>query len=144
MVDSFRADIGPSFGRSDYVTYMPGTHLHPLTRGIPLAFLPSPTLIARGFPTGWGSHALRSAIKGMDISDLATPLSPQHALHKASAPLRAWTGPIHAVTSRPFTDNTLALAHTTRLACGFQTSSIILFEPRYGGRVTLLPGIQHA
>jgi hypothetical protein len=69
----------------EYVTYMPESHLRPLIRGIRLTFPSSPTLLAKGFPI----DALRSAIKGLYVNGIETPLSPQHARRKASSPLHA-------------------------------------------------------
>jgi hypothetical protein len=119
--------VDPPLADKDYVTCMPRTRLRPLIRGIRLTFSPSPTLIARGFPTDWGSHALPSANKRLYMSDLETPLSLQHALHKALAPLRAGVDwPRHAViTSRHFMNNTFTMVYNSRLACGYPTSSIL-------------------
>jgi hypothetical protein len=83
---------------------MPWDHLRPFIRGIRLTFPPHATLTARGLPIDWGDHALRSAIKGLFLSDFEISSSPQHALAKASAPLRLWV-------DWPQTRRNLAAAH---------------------------------
>jgi hypothetical protein len=115
-----------------------------LIRGIRMTFPPYATLITREFQ--WGDHALKSAIKGLYINDFEAPSPAQHAIAKASAPLREWVDWPHtrhniagALDPPPFRAG-------NQHPLGLWLPSVIysLFAPNYGALAALLSSVHHA
>jgi hypothetical protein len=145
MADGSVLNTDPPLANEAHVIYMPVDYLRPLISGIRLTLPPHATLIARGFPTDSGDHALRSSITCLYVNNFETPSSAQHVLAKASVPFRA-------LAEWPQTRRNTATAHGNPLSGGNQhphclwLSSVIysLSAPNYGGLLALLPGIHHA